>query len=68
MILRLVLTTTWALALAAFFRYWEITLRLGGVLFWTILFLALYVASAATLHGVILPDTNETTRAASHRL
>lgn len=53
-LLRLSLAAAWALAVTAFFRYWEITLRLHGLLFWTLVFLALYVAGGAVLHGSAL--------------
>ncbi len=50
-ILRLGVTFGWAIALAGFFRYWEITLRLHGLLFWTVLFVVLYLATAVGIHG-----------------
>ncbi len=52
--IRLSLTFLWAVALAAFFQWWEITLRAGGLLVWTTTFLGLYVATAAALQGPAL--------------
>ncbi|MGH8621831.1 MAG: hypothetical protein ACRET3_06810, partial [Burkholderiales bacterium] len=46
---RLALTSLWALALAVFFRWWEIKLRFPGWLFWTTVFTALYAATALAL-------------------
>ena len=52
--LRLGITLGWAIALVSFFRYWEVVLRLRGLLFWTVVFLALYLANAAAIHGAAL--------------
>jgi hypothetical protein len=43
---RLALTTGWALALAVFFRWWDVKLRFPGWLFWTTVFATLYAATA----------------------
>lgn len=51
---RAAVTLGWAIALAAFFRYWEITLRLQGLMFWTVSFVALYLATAGTIQGAAL--------------
>ena len=46
---RLALTAGWALALAVFFRWWDVKLHFAGWLFWTTVFAALYVGTALAL-------------------
>ncbi|MGH7645433.1 MAG: hypothetical protein ACREMR_07585, partial [Gemmatimonadales bacterium] len=46
---RLALTAGWALALAVFFRWWDVKLHFPGWLLWTTVFAALYAATALAL-------------------
>jgi len=46
---RLALTAAWALALAVFFRWWDVKLHFPGWLFWTTVFGVLYAGTALAL-------------------
>ncbi len=45
------LTLLWGLSLAVFFRWWGVTLRAPGLMLWTLIYLALYLATALLVFG-----------------
>ena len=51
MLRRVAVTLGWATVVTVVFRWYELALRVQGLLLWTAAFLALYLASAAALHG-----------------
>lgn len=51
---RAALTLGWALALLVAFRWWEASPRALGLAAWTIVFVALYVLTAAEMHGAAI--------------
>lgn len=55
---RIAVTVGWLLAAIAFLRWWELTMRLEGVLVWTAVFIALYVGALQILSrtGVLAGD------------
>ena len=50
----------WIAALGIFFRWWELTLALPVVLLWTVLFVALFAATATFIHGRAALDRRHT--------